>query len=191
MKETLSTQRPTWVDETLEGSFPASDPPSWTPGMARPAPTSTMPSAPLAFVVSYVEDERDLYGQALKRACFDVRTFADPSRALAAAIASQPDVIVTRILQPGFDFDGLELMRRIRRHPKAQRAAVLAITSLIANAQRTGAADAGADALLALPCLPDELITQIRRTLTRRSHLMATVQQKPTVLRRLPDGTTD
>ena len=29
---------PTWIDDVLADSFPASDPPSWTPGMARPAP---------------------------------------------------------------------------------------------------------------------------------------------------------
>ena len=29
---------PTWMDDVLADSFPASDPPSWTPGMARPAP---------------------------------------------------------------------------------------------------------------------------------------------------------
>jgi hypothetical protein len=29
------------IDNTLEDSFPASDPPSWTPGVARPAPVRT------------------------------------------------------------------------------------------------------------------------------------------------------
>ena len=33
------------IDDVLAGTFPASDPPAWTPGMARPAPDIVMPSA--------------------------------------------------------------------------------------------------------------------------------------------------
>jgi hypothetical protein len=31
------------LDDVLDGTFPASDPPSWTPGLARPAPASAGP----------------------------------------------------------------------------------------------------------------------------------------------------
>ncbi len=30
------------IDDVLAGTFPASDPPAWTPGVARPAPDATL-----------------------------------------------------------------------------------------------------------------------------------------------------
>ena len=33
------------IDDVLAGTFPASDPPAWTPGIARPAPQIARPPA--------------------------------------------------------------------------------------------------------------------------------------------------
>lgn len=172
----------TWIDDVLADSFPASDPPSWAPGIARLAPPTasavTAAPPPRALVLSYVEDERVLYGEALDAAGFHVRPFADPSQAFDAAIEWQPDIVVTRILQPGSVVDGLEFTRRIRKHPQTRNSAVLVITSLIAKSYRTAAAEAGADALVPLPCMPHELIAEIRRIAARRSYLGSSVAER-------------
>lgn len=42
LSTTLTSQE---IDDVLAGSFPASDPPAWTPGIARPAPADTARAA--------------------------------------------------------------------------------------------------------------------------------------------------
>ena len=42
---------PTWIDEVLSDSFPASDPPPWIPGVVRPAPANPDPEVGLMSTV--------------------------------------------------------------------------------------------------------------------------------------------
>ena len=162
----------TWIDDVLADSFPASDPPSWAPGMARPAPIATSVVAHRrlrVMFVSYVEDERTMYGVGLRTAGFDITTYANPALALEAAVVGQPDIVVTRLMQPGFDVDGIELTRLLRRNSRTRSAAIIVITSLIADVHRAAAAEAGADALVSLPCGPDELAAEIAKIVSHRA----------------------
>jgi len=113
--------------------------------------------------VSYVEDERAMYSVGLRLAGFEIATYANPALALEAAIVGQPDIVVTRLMQPGSDVDGLELTRLLRADSRTRSTAVLVVTSRIAALHRTAAAQAGADALVSLPCGPDELGAEISR----------------------------
>ncbi len=52
----LAAHRPSpWsgIDDVLADSFPASDPPSWTPGSARPAPAPEPVSASTALTLAF------------------------------------------------------------------------------------------------------------------------------------------
>ena len=51
---------PTWIDEVLSDSFPASDPPSWIPGVVRPAPAGPDPGGVTA---DGLEDEIGIDGE--------------------------------------------------------------------------------------------------------------------------------
>jgi CheY-like chemotaxis protein len=143
------------------------------PGVARVAlpvgsrsETNACPTRVL--LVSYVEDERIMYDAALRAAGLDVYACADPAAAINA-LSWRPDVVVTRILQPGAAFDGFELVRRIRRHQDARHAAMIGLTSLVGTFQSTMMQDTALDALLLLPCDPYQLIAHIQTALERRS----------------------
>jgi CheY-like chemotaxis protein len=137
--------------------------------MARLAPpvvarTQTNGRRPRILLVSYVEDERFMYGMALRFAGFEVRACTDPMAAIGA-LSWRPDVVVTRILQPGAPFDGLELGRRIRRHPAARHAAVIGLTSFVGTFQSNTPAETRVDTLLLLPCDPAQLLAHINAAL--------------------------
>jgi hypothetical protein len=69
------------IDDVLIGTFPASDPPAWTPGLFRPAPVVDDQATP---------PDRPHSGGADRRGVIDVsrRTHDTPAQKLAALIGA-------------------------------------------------------------------------------------------------------
>ena len=122
--------------------------------------------APMVLLVTLFDDERAIYSNCLRSQGHGVLIADGPEHALRLAVNASPDVVVTRILQPGHSMNGLELLRRLKRDPLTGDLPVIVITSLMQPEFRAEAMAAGCDGYLLLPVLPDTLIEEIRRVLS-------------------------
>jgi two-component system OmpR family response regulator len=127
-----------------------------------------------------VDDEpaiSELVSMALRYEKFEVRTAASGRDAVAQAKDFNPDIIVLDIMLP--DFDGLEVMRRIR----ADNAdvPVLFLTAKDAVADRVVGLTAGGDDYVTKPFSVEELVARIRG-IVRRSILASEVREDPEIV---------
>ena len=114
-------------------------------------------------IVDDVEDNRRIYRMFLRREGFDVITAVDGRDALAKAAALLPDLVVMDLAIPAID--GWEATRRLKRDRRTRAIPVIALTCHVLTGAREQAREAGCDAFLAKPCLPEELTREIRRVL--------------------------
>jgi two-component system OmpR family response regulator len=127
-----------------------------------------------------VDDEpaiSELVSMALRYEKFEVRTAASGREAVAEAKEFNPDIIVLDIMLP--DFDGLEVMRRIR----ADNAdvPVLFLTAKDAVADRVVGLTAGGDDYVTKPFSVEELVARIRG-IVRRSILASEAREDPEIV---------
>jgi DNA-binding response OmpR family regulator len=127
----------------------------------------TADPAPTVFVLSYIDDERELYGTALWAAGFLVTAFVDPMTALEQAFLDPPDAFLARLMQPGQPIDSIELTRRLRSDTRTNRLGIVILTSHIDPAYRAAALEAGCDEYLLLPALPCDVVDAVKRLTTR------------------------
>ncbi|GAA3803613.1 response regulator transcription factor [Nocardioides panacisoli] len=138
-----------------------------------PAETSTPPTSvdgtPLRALV--VDDEvniAELVAMALRYEGWSVDTAHNGSQAVAAARAAQPDVVVLDLMLP--DFDGMEVLRRIRSIDPA--VPVLFLTARDAVEDRVAGLTAGGDDYVTKPFSLEELVARLR-ALVRRAGVAA------------------
>ena len=116
--------------------------------------------------VLIVEDDqetRQFYSDALERSGFRIDQAHNGHQALAKALESLPDLIVTDIAVPGID--GIELCRRLRADERTRTIPLLAITGYGDRHYVDRARLAGADHVLTKPCDGDRLVREARRLL--------------------------
>lgn len=120
-------------------------------------------SEPIAVLV--IEDDTDarhIYSEYLRAKRWTVFTAADGRMGLNKISELHPDVIVLDLAMPRVD--GWTVLQKVRESSVSADIAVV-VVSAVSDA-RDAAFQAGCDAYLAKPCLPETLYLQIR-ALTR------------------------
>ena len=127
-----------------------------------------------AIRVLVVDDESslsDLLSMALRYEGWEVRTAADGTSAVRTAREFRPDAVVLDIMLP--DFDGLEVLRRMRAD--TADVPVLFLTARDAVEDRVAGLTAGGDDYVTKPFSLEELVARLRGLL-RRSGMSAARQ---------------
>jgi two-component system, cell cycle response regulator DivK len=118
---------------------------------------------PLVLLVDDAEDNREVYEQFLTFSGFRVEIAVDGVEAIEKAKALNPDVIVMDLSLPRLD--GWEATRRIKHSAATSHIPVIALTGHAVSESKRKALDAGCSGYLTKPCLPEILVSEIRRLL--------------------------
>jgi CheY-like chemotaxis protein len=108
-------------------------------------------------------DAREMYSEYLAFSGYDVVEAANGVEALQRAADEQPDIILMDLSLPVMD--GWEATRRLKADARTAGIPVVALTGHALAGISDGAKRAGCDAFVTKPCLPEDLVKEIRRIL--------------------------
>lgn len=120
---------------------------------------------PFVLVADDDRDTRELY-----RACFDTNGYhtaeaGTGSQAIVSAVEIVPDVLLTDYVLP--DVDGVTIARRLKGDSRTSRIRILMVTGYGNPDVERRAIAAGIDRVLLKPCLPQAVMREVARALTR------------------------
>jgi CheY-like chemotaxis protein len=122
---------------------------------------------PLVLVVDDFQDNREMYAEFLAYQGFRVIQAANGVEALDQAFTNHPDIIIMDLSLPVMD--GWEATRRLKADERTHGIPVVALTGHAMHGHSKGAIEAGCDSFVAKPCLPDQLVAEIRKMLSSSS----------------------
>jgi CheY-like chemotaxis protein len=119
---------------------------------------------PLILVVDDYEDAREMYAEYLRFCGFRVAEARNGNEALDQAFTLKPDLILMDLSLPGMD--GWEATRQLKADERTRQIPVVALTGHALAGASEGAKKAGCDSFVTKPCLPDDLVVEVRRMLS-------------------------
>jgi two-component system cell cycle response regulator DivK len=117
----------------------------------------------LILVVDDYQDAREMYAEYLQFSGFRVAEAKTGNEAIDKAFELRPDLILMDLSLPGMD--GWEATRLLKQDERTRQIPVVALTGHALAGASEGARKAGCDSFVTKPCLPDDLVTEVRRML--------------------------
>ena len=117
----------------------------------------------LVLVVDDFADNREMYCEYLSFSGYDTVEAKNGKEAVETASARLPDIIIMDLSLPVMD--GWEATRRLKADERTRGIPVVALTGHALAGHSKGAKEAGCDSFLVKPCLPDQLVAEIKRML--------------------------
>ena len=125
-------------------------------------------SSPGVLIVDDTPDVREMYGEYLTAHGFRVSTAPNGEMGIASATQRRPDCIVMDLSMP--KVDGVTAIKHLKADPRTRDVPVILLTGYPYKAIEQGALEAGADAFLTKPCLPEDLESHVQRLIDDRRH---------------------
>lgn len=132
---------------------------------------------PLVLVVEDYQDAREMYAAYLQFSGYRVAEAANGLEALEKTRELMPDIILMDLALP--KMDGWEATRRLKADDRTKHIPIVALTGHALAGHAEGARQAGCDAFVTKPCLPDALVTEIERMLSSRRTEQSVTRRTP------------
>ncbi len=122
----------------------------------------------LILVVDDYQDAREMYAEYLQFSGFRVAEARNGNEAVAQARSLRPDLILMDLSLPGLD--GWEATRVLKADDATKHIPIVALTGHALAGASEGARKAGCDSFVTKPCLPDDLVVEVKRMLNAVKH---------------------
>ena len=126
-------------------------------------PVKSSGHKPMVLLVDDYDDAREMYSEYLKFSGFETVQAASGPEAVKRALESRPDIVVMDLSLPVMD--GWETTRRLKADERTAGIPILALSGHALTNLSQRAKQAGFDGFVAKPCLPEDLIAEIRKVL--------------------------